>query len=206
MTSTLVFAVALVAISHVASAQVPSAPVMSPAAPGLVHAEIRDTSVDALPHVSIPVSPDLVLAVVDVGNADVAFKFRFRPGSFDPSTTRIVVDLDIDQNAASGTAGIEYQVFVVPARGQADVVQTLKPSVSAGGGAIPDVVAGIVPVSCVEDGCDVTIPRRLLGDDDGRFDFRVRIYVEPAQLASPIRVGAKTVIDVLPDIGMVRVQ
>ena len=196
MTRTLILGAALVTISHVASAQVPSAPVLAPAAPGLVHAEIRDTSVDALPVVSVPVSPDLVLAVVDVGPADVAFKFRFRPGSFEPSTTTVVVDLDIDQNAASGTAGIEYQVFVVPVRSQAHVVQTIKPIASASG-TIPGVLNGVVPVGCVADGCDVTIPRRLLGDDDGRFDFRVRVYAEPAQT---------TVIDLLPDIGMVRVQ
>ena len=106
------------------------------------------------------------------------------------------IDLDIDQNASSGTAGIEYQVFVVPARGQADVVKTIKPYVTVLG-TIPDVLTGIVPVSCVADGCDVSIPRRLLGDDDGRFDFRVRIYAKPTEA---------TVLDLLPDIGMVRVQ
>ena len=198
MTRTLILGAALVTISRVASAQVPSAPVLSPAAPGLVHAEIRDTSVDALPVVSVPVSPDLVLAVVDVGPADVAFKFRFRPDSFDLKTTRVVVDLDIDQNAATGTAGVEYHVSVAPATGRADVVQHIKPYVTAAGTpGRPDARNGVVPVSCVADGCDVTVPRRLLGNDDGRFDFRVRVFADPL---------ATTVLDVLPDIGFVRVQ
>ena len=154
---------------------------------GLVHAEIRDTSVDALPDVRVPVSPDLVLAVVDVGTADVAFKFRFRPGSFDRSTTRLTVGLDIDQDAATGVAGVEYRVHIFPAgeRG-ADVLRTADL-----------IVIGKIPVSCLEDGCDVTVPRKLLGEDDGRVDFRVSVSAEQAL---PI------VLDVLPDIGMVRLQ
>jgi hypothetical protein len=162
---------------------------------GRIHAEIRDTSVDALPHVRIPVSPDLVLAAVDVGTAEVAFRFRFRPDSFDPATTRVVVDLDIDQNAATGTGGVEYQVFVVPATGRANVVQPTRPPVTAPRST--DVLNGVVPVTCVADGCDVTVPRRLLRDDDGRFDFRVRVFADPL---------TTTVLDVLPDIGFVRVQ
>jgi hypothetical protein len=156
---------------------------------GRIHAEIRDTSVDALPHVRIPVSPDLVLAAVDVGTADVAFRFRFRPDSFDPATTRVVVDLDIDQNAETGLAGVEYQLRVFPASGRgAEIVKTAGTT---------ETMVGTVSVSAVEDGCDLTIPRRLLGDDDGRFDLRVRIYADQAPA---------TVLDVLPDIGFVRVQ
>lgn len=163
-------------------AQTPASP-----AHGLIHAEIRDTSVDSLPDVRVPVSPDLVLAVVDVGTADVAFKFRFRPGSFDRSTTRLAVDLDIDQNAATGVGGVEYRVQIFPAGGRgADVVRTAD-----------SIATGKIPVSCLEDGCDVTVPRRLLGEDDGRFDFRVSVYAEQAL---PI------VLDVLPDVGMARLQ
>ena len=135
-----------------------------------------------------------MLAAVDVGTADVAFKFRFRPDSFDPATTRVVVDLDIDQNAATGTGGVEYQVFVDPATGRADVVQPIKPAVTAPG--LTEVLDGTVLVSCVADGCDVTVPRRLL-NDDGRFDFRVRVFAGPL---------TTTVLDVLPDIGFVRLQ
>ena len=156
---------------------------------GPIHAEVRDSSVDALPDIRVPVSPDLVLAVIDVGATEVAFRFRFRPGSFDPSTTRLTVDLDIDQNDASGAGGLEYQVFLVPAGGRgADVVRI------TGAG---DTVVGTVPVSHVDDGYDVSIPRRLLGNDDGRFGFRVHVYAEPS---------LATVLDLLPDIGLVQVQ
>lgn len=154
-----------------------------------IHAEIRDSSVDALPDVKVPVSPDLVFAIVDVGPADVAFRFRFRTDSFDPTTTRVVVDLDIDQNAATGSAGVEYEVRIAPAGGRgADVVSTVHAT---------EVVAGRVPVSVVAEGYDLSIPRRLLGNDDGRFDLRVRVFADPL---------TTTVLDVLPDVGFVRLQ
>ena len=135
------------------------------------------------------VSPDLVMAIVDVGRDEVTFRLRHRPGSFDPATTRFAIDLDTDQNASTGSEGVEYQVFVFPAGGKgADIART-SPS--------GNTVVGTVPVSFVDDGCDVVIPRSFLGSDDGRFDFRVRVY---SQLALPL------VLDVLPDIGFVRLQ
>ena len=158
-------------------------------APRQTHVEVRDSSVDALPDSRVAVAPDIVLAIVDIGADTVAFKLRHRPGSFDPATTRFAIDLDIDQNASTGTGGIEYSVFIFPAGGRgADVVET-----STAGAT----VVGMVPVNFVSDGCDVVIPLSLLGHDDGRFDFRVRVYAQPALPA---------VVDSLPDVGLVRIE
>ena len=134
-------------------------------------------------------SPDLVFAIVDIAADAITFGLRLRPGSFDAATTRFAIDLDTDQNAATGSAGIEYSVVVFPAGGKgADVARTT----STG----PTVLA-TVPVRLVEDGCDVAIPRSLFGKDGGRFDFRVQVYAQPA---------FPTVIDVLPDVGLVRIE
>ena len=158
-------------------------------APRQIHAEVRDSSVDALPDNRVPVSPDIVLAVVDVGRDEVTFRLRHRPGSFDLATTRFAIDLDIDQNSATGSAGIEYHVFIFPAGGRgADVARTTSTGYT---------VVGTVPVSVVADGCDVAVPLSLLGSDDGRFDFRVRVLSQPA---------LPLVLDVLPDIGLVRIE
>ena len=158
-------------------------------APRQIHAEIRDSSVDALPDYRVPVSPDLIFAIIDVGADAVIFRLRHREGSFDSSIARFTIDLDTDQNASTGSDGIEYSVFVFPAGGKgADVMRTA----STG-----HVVVGTVPVTFVDDGCEVAIPRSLLGDEDGRFDFRVRLYAEPA---------LPLVLDVLPDTGLVRIQ
>ena len=104
-------------------------------------------------------------------------------------TTRFAIDLDTDQNASTGSAGVEYQVFVFPAGGKgADVARTTSTGYT---------VMGTVPVSFVADGCDVAVPLSLLGSDDGRFDFRVRVYAQPA---------LPLVLDVLPDLGLVRIE
>ena len=167
----------------------PGIPATGPAAPRQLHAEIRDSSVDALPDYRVLVSPDIVMAIVDVGPEDITFRLRHRPGSFDAATTRFAIDLDIDQNSSTGSEGIDYQVFVFPADGKgADVARTTSSGYT---------VVGTVPVTFVADGCDVAIPRSFLGADDGRFDFRVRVYSQPA---------LPLVLDVLPDNGLVRIQ
>jgi hypothetical protein len=117
------------------------------------------------------------------------FRLRLRPGSFEPAATSFEIDLDTDQNASTGLAGIEHRVLVSAAGGKgADVTRAIGTGYT---------VVGTVPVTVVEDGCDVAVPRSLLGDDDGRFDFRVRVYAQPA---------LPLVIDVLPDNGLVRVE
>jgi hypothetical protein len=167
----------------------PVSPAAVSNASGRPQAEVRDSSVDALPDNRVPVSPDLILAVVDVGPDEVVFRLRHRPGSFDAATTRFAIDLDTDQNSSTGSEGIEYHVFVFPAGGKgADVARTTPTA---------DTVVGTVPVSFVDDGCDIAVPRSLLGSDDGRFDFRVRVY---SQTALPL------VLDVLPDVGFVRID
>ena len=144
---------------------------------------------DALPDYRILVTPDLVLAVVDVSADEIVFRLRHRPGSFESAITRFTIDLDTDQNASTGSDGIEYHVFVFPAGGKgADVARTTSTSYA---------VVGTVPVSFVEEGCDVAIPRSLLKDENGRFDFRVRVYAQPA---------LPLVLDVLPDNGLVRIE
>jgi hypothetical protein len=186
------FAIAATVVSVAACGARPPRPAASgiaPTVPQPIHAEIRDSSVDALPDYRLLVSPDLVLAVVDVRADDVVFRLRHRPGSFEPSIARFTIDLDSDQNASTGSEGIEYYLFVFPEGGRgADVART-----SSTG----HTVVGTVPVTFVSDGCDVAIPRSFIGDEDGRFDFRVWVYAQPTSLL---------VLDVLPDNGLVRIE
>jgi hypothetical protein len=131
----------------------------------------------------------MVSAVVDVGPDALMFSLRLRPGSFDKATTRFAIDLDTDQDGSSGASGVEYYVIIFPEGGKgADVERTTGTSSS---------VVGTVPVSFVADGCDVTVPLAMVGKDDGRFDFRVRVLAQPA---------LPVVFDSVPDIGFVRVQ
>ena len=157
--------------------------------PRPTHAEIRDSSVDSLPDYRVPVSPDITFAIIDIGADEIVFRLRHRPDSFDSSITTFTIELDTDRNASTGAEGIDYSVFVFPAGGKgADVARTTSKD---------STVLGTVPVSFVTDGCDVAIPRSLLADDDGRFDFRVKVYAQPA---------LPLVLDVLPDRGLVRIE
>ena len=162
---------------------------VAPAAPRPIHAEVRDSSVDAVVDERVLTSPDMVSAVVDVAPDALMFKLRLRPGTFDAATTRFAIDLDTDQNGSTGASGVEYYVFIFPEGGKgADVARTMGTSYA---------VVGTVPVSFVADGCDVTIPLAMVGNDDGRFDFRVRVLAQPA---------LPVVFDSVPDVGFVRVQ
>src|SRR5215203_1158596 len=83
-------------------------------APRHAHAEVRASSVDAVVDQRVPVAPDMVSAVVDVGPDALRFTLRLRPGSFNASTTRFAIDLDTDQNGSTGASGAEYSVVIFP--------------------------------------------------------------------------------------------
>jgi hypothetical protein len=154
-----------------------------------IHVEISDRFGDAISDLRVQKSPDIVLGVVDVVAGSVAFKLRLGSGTFDPVTTRFTIELDTDQDQSTGASGVEYYVFIFPAGGRgADVARTTNTSYT---------VVGTVPVGFVTDGCDVTVPLSLLGNDDGRFNLRVRVYAEPA---------LPVVLDSMPDAGLARVQ
>ena len=182
-------AAALSIIACGARSPQPVTPATTPTRPRDTHVEFRDSSVDALPDYRVLVSPDIVLAIVDIRADDIVFRLRHRPGSFDATTARFAIDLNTDQHTATGPDGIDYQVFIFPAGGKgADVARTTSSGYT---------VVATVPVTFVADGCDVAVPLSLLGNDDGRFDFRIRVYSQPA---------VPLVIDVLPDNGLVRID
>ena len=161
---------------------------------------MRDSSVDAVVDERVPTAPDMVSAVVDVGPDALVFSLRLRPGSFDAATTRFAIDLDTDQNGSTGASGVEYSVVVFPDGGKgADVARTTEERRSGvpGDTGTSYSVVGTVPVRFVADGCDVTVPVAMVGNDDGRFDFRVRVLAQPA---------LPVVFDSVPDVGFVRVQ
>ena len=141
----------------------PTAPTQS-SNPSL-HGEVTDPSGDALVDARLPTSPDLVRATADVSAGDITFTARVAPGTFAQATTRFTILLNTDQNVATGTGtlGIEYfvQMGGILAN-RADIVR------SDG-----DVVVGSVPVSFVANGIDAIVPLALIGNDDGRLNFKV---------------------------------
>jgi hypothetical protein len=49
--------------------------------------------------------PDLVHGTIDVANSNVTFTIQFAVGTMNPQTTRLSLELDTDQNAATGITG-----------------------------------------------------------------------------------------------------
>jgi hypothetical protein len=96
--------------------------------PATLHAEVGDPVGDALADPSARVSPDLTHATVDVSNGNFTVAIRFAPGAFDPSTSRVTVQLDTDQNPSTGirlanSLGVEYAIDMPPFSSQANILK-----------------------------------------------------------------------------------
>jgi hypothetical protein len=118
---------------------------------------------------------------------------RFAPGTFSPATTFAQFELDVDQNPLTGSPfealGLDYIVDMGSSyyAGQARVSRFI------GGTQYQPV--GTAPISIVADGIDVGIPLSLIGNDDGRLNFRV---ISSGFLGGN---GFSTILDYMPDIG-----
>jgi hypothetical protein len=67
---------------------------------------LSDPAGDALFFGGPTPSPDIVCAGAQVSGGNLLLRVGFAPGTFDPATTRIAFNLDIDQNPATGFSGI----------------------------------------------------------------------------------------------------
>ena len=167
----------------------PTQPVTISTGVSEIHVEMTDPAGDAVRDSRVQTSPDLQQALVDVAGGSVTFRLRTVPGTFNAALTRFTIDLDIDQNSATGTSGVEYYIFVFPSGGRgADVARATANSYT---------VVGNVPVNYGANGSDVVVPLSMLGNDDGRFDYLVRVYSEEA---------LQTVFDVMPNQGFAKAQ
>lgn len=150
--------------------------------------EIRDPAGDAVTDPRVPRAPDLVSARWERTNGAVTFKVRLAPGTFDPFTVGLVIDVDMHASLAMFDPEAMYMVLLFPHtrdRG-ADVAKV-------GGPGAGYVVLGSASVREVENGVDVTVPLTLLGGDTRQVSISVRAYHEAAW---PI------LFDTLPDTGL----
>jgi hypothetical protein len=150
----------------------------SPTSPRLtLHVEVGDATGDAPTSAVVPNPPDLVLAVVDVYLGEITFEIRFAPG-WDQATSFLTIDLDVDQNAATGVPGggigVDYEV------GPTGIVRFDGMSTT---------VVGAATVNTTATAMTLRAPLSLFAGDDGRMNFRVRVQhsLQPA-------------FDVLPDL------
>src|SRR5262245_34397812 len=102
----------------------------SPAAPAsnTFHAEVTDPAGDAVAAAAGVPKPDLVRGVADVSGGAITFTIQFAAGTLDRASTRVTIELDTDQNAATGIqggpgVGIDYVLGLLAPMSQAAVQQ-----------------------------------------------------------------------------------
>jgi hypothetical protein len=106
------------------------------------HAEVADPAGDAVASPAAPNPPDLVHATVDVSSGAVTFTIQFASFTLDRQSTRLNIELDTDQNPATGIVGaaglgIDYVLDLWGLANQAKIQQAMPAACAAGGSATP---------------------------------------------------------------------
>jgi hypothetical protein len=137
------------------------------------HAEVTEAAGDAVVSAAVATPPDLIHGTINVGGGNLRVTFQFATGTLSPSTV-VTILLDTDQNPATGHLatgyGIDYGCSVY-ASTQA-FIQKADPSSCASGGNCYTLV-GTASVSLGTDTMATTIPLSMLGNADGRLNYRV---------------------------------
>jgi hypothetical protein len=160
------------------------------ATPPTLHGEVSDPIGDVgdRPYPNVANPPDLVHATADVVAGNITFTVQLAPGTFDPGTTLLIINLDTDQNPSTGQApdGVDYIVSMGDGQGNQALIGKYT-------GPLNFSTVGNAPVSFMADGMTVTVPLSLLGNADGRMNFRVTSFIHlPGMLTS-------AALDSLPD-------
>lgn len=195
MTSTRRLAIVVASLALSGACTSSTAP-SSPAGPNTFHAESSDPAGDAASSPGALVAPDLVHAAVDVNAGTVTFAIQFAPGTMNPQSTRVTIELDTDQNPTTGIVvggplGIDY-VLDMWARASQTIVQRATPVTCASDACYSD--AGTATLAVGTDSMTATVALATLGNASGRLNYRVSTYVSPQPMLPTVNS------DVMPDI------
>ena len=137
-----------------------------------LHGEVNDLIGDVRSYPGVANPPDLVHATADVVGGNIVFTVSLAPGTFDPATTLLIINLDTDQSAATGQApdGTDYLVSMGDGQGNQALV-------AKNAGPLTFTTVGSASVGFATDGMTATVPLSLLGNDDGKLNFRVTSFV-----------------------------
>jgi hypothetical protein len=163
---------------------------------------LTDPAGDAVPRPSIAVAPDLVSALVEVTGGTMTISIALASGTLSPSQTMCSVLFDTDENAATGSPGVDssasdaaligvdYSINAVSPRGsmQAQLYRATGPNQFTVIG-----TAGVLFVG--PDQFRIGVPLTALGNDDGR----LRFSLDCAQWLTDTTTTGVT--DYMPDLG-----
>ena len=163
---------------------------------------LTDPSGDAVPRPSVAVSPDLVAAVIEVGGGTVDVGVALAAGSLSPSQMMCAVLFDTDENASTGSPGVDGEGSDAPLMGVDYMLSAISPrdsmraQVLRATGPNQFTVVGSAPVLLTSpDQIRLSLPLAALGNDDGRLRFSLTC----AQWISDTAVSGIT--DYMPDLG-----
>ncbi|HMD34412.1 MAG TPA: hypothetical protein VKH42_05570 [Vicinamibacterales bacterium] len=158
---------------------------------------MNDSTGDAVVSAGVPTPPDMVHGTLDVSGGNLTVTVQFAPGTLDPQTTRLTVQLDTDQNAGTGVPpgnglGIDYVLDVWPRTSQTIVQRATPATCVIGAGCYAD--AGTVGVTVGTNTMTATVPLSMLGSGSGPMNYRIVAYASP-QSSVPAVVA-----DQMPDL------
>lgn len=181
-------------IAACGSSATPTTP--SPSTPPTLTATLTDSGGDALPDARVIRTPDLLSATVEVDGTNLRFRVTLAESSIESSTTFVLVNLDLDQNAATGIQGIQEQVDIgvigseavltlLDGLQRAQLLRCTGPSCQ---------VLGSYPTSLVNGVVQGSIPLSSIADD-GRMNVKISTFV------AVNNTGGSGPTDVMPDVG-----
>ncbi len=163
---------------------------------------VSDPVGDAQPWPGVNTSPDLVSANAVAAGGVLAMHIRFASGTFDPETTQILIDFDVDQNPSTGLPGFYPHSFDSDVLGtdyMMDVIShgrraNLHQCAGIQGNGCAAVYSTVIDVSPNEIGLSVPLP--ILHSSEGRVNFKVCVnsFVQGA--------GYTPYLDCVPDKGL----
>jgi hypothetical protein len=174
--------------------------VSAPTSVANFHAEVTDPVGDAVASIGVSNPPDLVRGTVDVNAGSMTVTIQFAPGTQDRQSTRLTIELDTDQNPATGITGasglgIDYVLDLWPTRTPPTLVQQATPvtcATAAAGACYTQV--GTASLSVGADTMTATVPLAMFANASGRFNYRVFAYASPQTTVPTVTA------DVLPDV------
>jgi hypothetical protein len=163
---------------------------------------LTDPSGDAVPQPSVAVSPDLVAAVIEVSGGTVDVGVALAAGTLSLSQTMCAVLFDTDENASTGSPGVDSDGSDAPVIGVDYMLTAISPrdsmraQVLRATGPNQFTSVGSTPVLLTSpDQIRLSLPLAALGNDDGRLRFSLTC----AQWISDTTASGIT--DYMPDSG-----
>jgi hypothetical protein len=132
---------------------------------------------------------------------DIVFPFGKMSTKPDQGQSRLAIDLDTDRNPSTGIRvanglGVDHVIDMWAPVSQVNILKAI-PTATCTTTDPCYVQMGLAPLSIVADGMAVTVPLALLGNVDGRLNFRVFAYASRAGATA-----ATTTSDVMPDLAV----